>query len=227
MPGAFSVSFPKLVCFALNGEAHPFRRRMAGRGDVRVLVTGMGAANAERELRRVLAPALPAVVFTCGLAGGLDPDLAAGDVLYEADAEGPCTAALRGAGARAARFHSARRVVVRASEKQALRAATGADAVEMESGVIRRVCREAGVTGVTVRAISDTAREDLPLDFNRVMTAGDRLDYVRLAAEVAAAPWRLGGLLALRRRSRRAARVLAEVLWQVIDCDWGAVGPGR
>ena len=89
----------------------------------------------------------------------------------------------------------------------------------MESNIIRRICREAQLPSVTVRVISDTAQEDLPLDFNRCLTADARLDYVRLVARVLALPHRLGGVLALRRHSRQAAHTLAEVLARVMDCD--------
>ena len=89
----------------------------------------------------------------------------------------------------------------------------------MESNIIRQICRAAQIPSATVRVISDTAQEDLPLDFNRCLTADARLDYVRLAARVLASPHRLGGVLALWRHSRQAAHTLAEVLARVMDCD--------
>jgi adenosylhomocysteine nucleosidase len=203
----------------MSDEAGPFCRWAAGRTGIRVLLTGMGPVNAERELRRALESRTPEAVFSCGFAGGLNPELPRGAVVYEADDDGAIAGALRRAGARPARFHASSRIVVRSSEKRALRETTGADAVEMESSIVRQVCREARLPSVTVRVISDTAQEDLPLDFNRCLTADARLDYVRLVAHVLASPRRVLGVLALQRHSRQAARALAEVLGRVMGGD--------
>ncbi|NDA69060.1 MAG: hypothetical protein EBY09_20920, partial [Verrucomicrobia bacterium] len=101
------------------------------------------------------------MVLTCGFAGGLSAGLAAEQVIFDADERFPLREALIGAGAAPARFHCADRVAVTAREKATLREQTGAEAVEMESGVIRRLCEERGIPSATVRVISDAADESL------------------------------------------------------------------
>ena len=108
------------------------------------------------------------------------------------------------------------RVVATAAEKQALRQSTGADAVEMESEAIRAFCREREIPSATVRVISDAAGEDLPLDFNLLMTSEQRLDYVKLAWAVVSSPGKIGALLKLQRQAKAAAERLAAALLRVI-----------
>jgi nucleoside phosphorylase len=201
---------PVLVCFAVREEAAPFRRGLPS--TVTVLVSGMGAAAAERATKEKLAARDWRMVLTCGFAGGLNPALPIGAVLCEADENFPLHQALLGAGALAGRFHCAERVAVTAYEKATLRERTGADAVEMESGIIRRLCRERGIPSATVRVISDTAQEDLPLDFNALMKPNGKLSLGRLARDVLRRPRELPALMALGRQTKLAARNLAVVL---------------
>ena len=109
-----------------------------------------------------------------------------------------------------------------AAEKSQLRARTGADAVEMESGVIRRLCRERGVPSATVRVISDTADEALPLDFNILMQPDGTLNVGKLMGAVLCRPQKIPALIALGQRSKSAAQRLATVLHEVL----GAAGTG-
>lgn len=199
-----------LVCFAVKEEAAPFRRALPP--NVSVLVSGMGPAAAERAAKERLAAGRWSAVLTCGFTGGLKPALAHDTVLFEADGDFPLREKLLAAGAIPGRFHCADRVAVTAREKAALRERTGADAVEMESGVIRRLCRERGIPSATVRVISDTAGEDLPLDFNALMKSDGNLNFGKLAGQVLLHPSKIPALMALGRRSNSAARCLAEVL---------------
>ncbi len=211
-----------LICFALREEARPFEKRAGRRPHLQVLVTGMGPVHARRAVCRALAAVRPSAVLSCGFAGGLDPTLARGDVVFAADPAFAWRDRLLAAGARPATFYCAARIAATAAEKGELRRSTGADAVEMESAVIAQECRECGVPCATVRVISDVAGEDLPVDFNRFLTPDCRLAGWRLAAAVARQPGLLRRLWALRRASREAAGRLAEVLTAFI----GAAGPG-
>ena len=99
-----------LICFALKEEAAPFRKIAAGKTGITILLTGIGRQNAEKSLREFLgsAPApgaavdasstvandeasfatregarAPQLVLACGFAGGLNPELKLGDVVFE------------------------------------------------------------------------------------------------------------------------------------------------
>ncbi len=205
-----------LVCFAVKEEAAPFRKIVAERSDVEILLTGIGRQNSERAVRAAVARRKPGLVLTCGFAGGLNPELARGTVVFWADADSEIAAKLLAAGARPARFFCASRIATAAAEKQELRRATGADAVEMESDAIHAVCREHSIPCATLRVISDTAKEDLPLDFNQLAKPDLSLDYGRLALAIAKSPGRIPALLRLQKNCRLAAERLPEVLSKVI-----------
>lgn len=214
-----------LVCFALREEARPFEALAGRRPHVRVLVTGMGTVNARRAVSAALAAVRPALVLSCGFAGGLDPALARGDVVFAADPGFVWRDRLLAAGARPVKFHCAERIAATAAEKRRLRESTGADAVEMESAAIAAECRRRGVPCATVRVISDAADEDLPVDFNRFLSSDHRLALLRLLGTVLGQPGLLSALLGLRRTTREAAQRLAAVLAAVTAADWPLAPP--
>lgn len=207
-----------LVCFAVKEEAEAFLRLAGSGAAAKILLTGIGRRNAEKAIRKALESGLPRCVLSCGFAGGLNPELRAGDVIFSADKSFLMSSALAAAGARAARFYCADRIASTAEEKQRLWQCTGADAVEMESEVIRAVCQEHHIPSATVRVISDAADEDLPLDFNRFLTVEHRLRRGKLALAVLKSPGKIAAMLTLQQRTRAAAQRLATVLH-------GAIGP--
>ncbi len=202
-----------LVCFALKEEAALFRRVVADKPNVAIIVTGVGRKNAEKSLREFLATNSPGLVLTCGFAGGLNPDLKLGDVVFEIpDLEPPSSRDLRlqaeltVVGAKPAKFFCAERIAVSVAEKKKLRGETGADAVEMESWAIYTVCRERGIPYATVRVISDTANEDLPLDFNQLAKSDMNLHYGKLAKAILLSPWKIGALMQLQKKTQNSRR---------------------
>jgi adenosylhomocysteine nucleosidase len=227
-----------LVCFALKEEAAPFRKMAAGKvaaaQAASILITGIGRRNAEKSVREFLATHSPELVLTCGFAGGLNPDLKPGDVVFELFPRSSrcesaqteignqlepthvgCYEKLIAAGAKPAKFFCADRIATTAAEKNKLRAETGADAVEMESAAIHAVCRERGIPCATVRVISDMANEDLPLDFNALAKPDMGLDCGKLTLAIVRSPGKIGALLKLQKQTRFAAERLAEVLFKI------------
>lgn len=201
-----------LVCFAVKEEAKFFLPPRSRAGAIQAWVTGMGRKNAAESLREAVAAVEPERVLTCGFAGGLNPALALGTVVFDHDFDAGVAEALAELGALPAKFHCSKRVAITAAEKRALWESTGADAVEMESSVIRNLCREWKIPSATIRVISDTARDDLPIDFNALMTSDDRIHYGKLALAILASPRKVSQLIAFQRQTMTAARELGRVL---------------
>jgi nucleoside phosphorylase len=205
----------------LEIDAFPAWETQIGEADVRVALTGMGQLPAFR-VTRLLMEQRPDASISSGLAGGLRPEHQVGRVLvarslrmederFLIKSHDRLRRVAAVCGARVVdTFFSSEHVVLTAREKAALGLA--ADAVEMESYAVLTEAARCRVPAVAVRAISDTARADLPLDFNRVMDGNGRLSWPRLLGQVARRPQRVPGLLRFGAESRRAAESLAKFL---------------
>jgi len=147
--------------------------------------------NAATNIREAIARVQPERVISAGFAGGLNLRAQIGTLSSMSRTSTPVLRAnLRSWGRSrrsllpSARGHSPR-------PKNAPSEETAADAVEMESSVIRTICREFKIPSATVRVISDDARQDLPLDFNALMTSEDRINYLKLIWAVLSHPGRI------------------------------------
>ncbi len=200
-----------LFCFAVEQEA-----KFVSQKGMELLITGIGRENAERRLHAALKREPYQLVLSCGFAGGLNPYLTTGTVVFATDEDAGLTPALLAAGACPVRFHCADRVAATVAEKRHLWESTGADAVEMESQIIRAICRAHGIPSATIRVISDAANEHLPLDFNALMTDEQKLNYAKLILALLGSPGKIPALLRLQRQTQLAAKNLAAVLSKVI-----------
>jgi nucleoside phosphorylase len=200
------------VFFAVREEARLYQPPAS----VEILVTGMGRRNTEHAAQAAFARMDPAFVLTCGFAGGLNPALRLNDVVFDADDVFPLRTQLIAAGAKPARFHCADRIAASAAEKAGLRQSTGADAVEMESAIIRELCHARDIPSATVRVISDTADEDMPLDFNTVLTPELSLSGRKLALALLRSPGLVPKLLSFQQQTATAAQCLGKVLRAIL-----------
>ena len=205
-----------LLCFAVKQEASFFAAPEAISAEVRTLVTGIGPRNAAKAIEQAIESSHPELVLTCGFAGALDPDLALGSIVFSADAETGLDQILRDLGAAPVEFHCSDRIAARAAEKRGLWERTSAAAVEMESGVIRQICRAHRIPAATVRSISDTAQEDLPLDFNALLKPDCQIDLRKLVWSLMMRPGKILALMSFQRRVNKAARRLGETLRELL-----------
>ena len=182
------------LTFACATTAEERAARKLGVATVRV---GVGVANGVPEGRLV----------SFGLAGALRDDLAIGDVLDATRVVAEDGSVLwQGPGlgvGREATVLGLDRLVHDAAERARLRAASGADAVDMESGVLARSGRLAGV----VRVVSDDVRSAIE-GVDSTVHADGRTNVVGLVRWVAA---KRGDALRSMRDALTALRALEKV----------------
>jgi len=201
-----------LVTFAVKEEMKFF----PGGPGIRRYITGMGRDNADDAIAAAMQQIRPRLVLTCGFAGGLNPILKSNEIVFGTDEGSTLYDALKNAGGTPVSFFCARRVAITAEEKQRLWRGMGSDAVEMESESIREYCRERDIPSATVRVISDTALEDLPLDFNTLLSPAQKIHYGKLTWALVRAPFKLAELLAFQQKTVDAAKSLGAFLTKVI-----------
>ncbi len=159
-----------------------------------------------------------AIVLSTGFCGALDPSLRIGDIFAAreiVDVGGgsrfPAQAPSSPDGFRQGVLWSQDRVAVSAEEKRALRS-RGADAVDMEAAAVAAEAARCGAPFFCVRAVSDTAAEPLPLDFNRLRDSAGRFSKWRITTVVVVHPSSLIALLRFGASCRRAAARLGDFL---------------
>lgn len=173
----------------------------------------VSAADPAR-LARALAARRPSAVLSFGIAGGLDPALRPGALVvaravvaearWAAD-PGWSAALAASCGATLADVAGVDAVVGDAAGKAALRAATGAAVVDMESAVVARL----GVPFAVLRAVADASDEALPAAAAKGLDEDGNPAPWRVLRALLRRPGDLPGLLRMAARSRMALAALA------------------
>jgi adenosylhomocysteine nucleosidase len=179
--------------------------------------TASGAAEAASRLVRDGATAL----VSFGLAGGLDPALRPGMVVvpdtvvaggrrFAADAG----LAVRFGGLTGHCLLAGDAIAADAEAKRGLYAATGAQAIDLESGSVARMAFEHRLPFAVVRAICDPAERDLPPAALVALDQAGAIGLLAVLRSVARRPAQIPGLLALGRDAARARRALQGVSYR-------------
>jgi len=185
----------------------------------RVLVSGGDAARLA-----ALLDALPggvAGVLSFGIAGGLAPAARTGEVLvagtlhagraFAPDAAWTASLAAR-TGAAVVPLAASDTLLADAAAKRALHEATGAHAVDMESGAVARFAAARGLPFAVLRAVADGPEEALPRAAHHALTPDGRPALGTVLAGLARRPWDLPALIRLGSASARAHAALAQAL---------------
>ncbi len=220
---------PAIVLIAaLAGELKPLTRSWAALESVDgvhgfqhpsntifALYGGMGAGPATRAFQRAFEVCVPTAVYSVGWAGSLSNQVKAGTTLrpeavldlatHETFVCAPSNWATRGT------LLTSRRVAAREEKQRLAGSYTSARAVDMEAATIGRLAAARGLPFRVVKAISDSAEEELP-DLNPYITAAGQFATARFVAHVALRPSLWPVLSRFGKQSALAADTLADTL---------------
>lgn len=240
------VTFAVDAEFAPWRKLRPFRsidydglrlwRTSVGSTEITALVTGVGTQSAAQAMGLMMRMADENQYFniciSSGLAGALQDTLVPGDIIApqiiiaeseHADLQSDQLKvdpnlrrqALESGAIAADCLFTSDRVLVKASQKKVC--SSRAQSVDMESFDIVKEASAWGARSVVVRAISDSAKEDLPINFNRTLSKSHQVSVIKVVGELVKNPLVLPALLRFGRQSRRAAERLAKFLDEYVQ----------
>jgi hypothetical protein len=210
----------------IEGSGAPIYRTCHGQDEIYALITGMGTRRLESELRQLLAKPVDLCIAS-GLTGALKMEYQAGTILVArtikaeanrtamhsdpglVEASVPCGATVVDC------FYTADSVVNSLSDKRRL--SEVADAVDMESFQVMSEAARARIPAVAVRAVSDTADSNLPMDFNRVLDPHGQLKWAAMLLELAKSPSQVVPFIKFALDSLGAARKLSDFLHRYVN----------
>lgn len=187
---------------------------------------GMGPERAQCASRRLVEAGAAALV-SFGFAGGLDPALGAGTLIVVAEVSEPGgrrvgtlapvfpEGLLDGLGGR--KLLTAPAEVESVSEKAAVRAATSASAVDLESFVVAQTAAELGVGFIAIRAVLDGGRRALPAGLSGCVDAYGHLRPAAFAGWLLRHPHRAAALPGLAGAEWRAKAALRAASRRIAD----------
>ncbi|MGH7002218.1 MAG: hypothetical protein ACREEA_12015, partial [Stellaceae bacterium] len=190
---------------------------------LRAIIGGGDGVRCAAAIQRLLAEGAGGLV-SFGICGGLDPRLASGTLMlpravrseagerWETDgaAYAVLSAALDRAGIAAARddILGAAEIAGTAARKSALFRQSGACAIDLESHLVARAARSAGLPFVVLRAIADPAGHGLPPAAAVGLDGAGRAALGPVLWSVARWPRQIPDLLRLALETRRALQAL-------------------
>ena len=201
--------------------------------------TGIGKKNAVASLLSVMDRFPLRMILSIGYAGGLDPDLDVGDLLIadkildvvSQPSDAPSSASWTidpdlvdrvmavpvGQKAKAKRgtLLTVDQVVAHPEEKQKLYDQSGAMAVDMETSVLVQLAQEKAIPFLSIRAISDTANEEL-LDVSPFVSPDGEVSPLKAGWYVATHPSSLKFLNTIRQHASRATNVMTDFIFRLI-----------
>ncbi len=210
------------IVVGLTAEA-----RIARRTGWRVEVGGGTPSGAAMAAERLIAKGVSGLV-SFGLAGGLSPLLAAGQIIVPSSVvvEGQVLStdpalADRLGGLSGHVLLAGPGVVATVAAKQVAHVVSAADAIDLESGAVALAASRHGLPFAVLRAICDPAHRELPPAALVALDGGGAIGLVRVLVSVLSHPSQIPALLQLARDAAGARRALLGRVSQIGRAEHG------
>ena len=204
---------PLIRTWKVRTIEHEGRRyRLFENGKASLICGGIGGESARRATEAIVREVRPEQIWSVGFTGALDPVLKVGEVfeprLVINAADGVRTDTGRGQGTLVSFSAVAGR-----EQKEKLRDAYSAAAVDMEGAAVAQVCELRGLHFGAVKVVSDELGFSMPplQDFTSI---DGTFHTGRFAMHVAVRPWLWMRTIALGQNSAKASRALCAALEQ-------------
>jgi adenosylhomocysteine nucleosidase len=206
------------ITFALPAESSSYRRALPQNNSaVEVLHTGVGEKACQHNLANFLQGRQPNYLISAGFAGALSDELRAGDLILGKNLSSipidRVESALSGLRLHVGDLYTADTMIESPDQRKAIRQATGAIAVDMETKFISQTCAERGIPMISIRAISDTADEPFPAPSEVLFDLEkQRTNMIKLFSFFLTHPHRIPGLVRFAGTIASARETLTKAL---------------
>lgn len=220
-----------VIISALPGELKPLVRSWAAletrdgvdgwqhpSGPLMAFCGGMGASAALRAFARAGQVCQPVQLLSVGWAGALREDLKPGAIVQASTVRDLNTGEMMPALGKGGLLLTASRVATREEKHRLARTYDGAVAVDMEAAALARMALAHGLLFRAIKAISDTAEEDLP-DMNPFVRRNGSFATGRFIAKVATQPRYWSSLAKFGRQAGLAAESLCAAIADEIGIE--------
>jgi adenosylhomocysteine nucleosidase len=189
--------------------------RLFENGNAVLVCGGIGAEAARRATEAVIELANPARVVSVGFAGALDSAVKVADVLEPGIVINAKDGSRAETGSGQGTLISYAAIADR-DQKQRLRKAYAAAAVDMEAAAVAQGAQARGVQFAALKAISDAADFAMPA-MERFVSKDGEFRSARFALYVVVRPWLWGRTIALGWNSAKASRALGAAIENYLE----------
>ena len=189
---------------------------------VAIFHTGVGPKGCSAKIENLFRNERPEFLLSSGFAGSARDDLQVGDIILAENFSDrhlllAAQEILRLPDARVVNLFTSAAIIDSIAEREQIAQASGAAAVDMETEAIARACADRGIRMLSLRVISDSAREPFPAPPNLLFDLErQRTDFAKLIPYLLRHPGAIQHLLRFSRRIARARKVLTNAILAVV-----------